>query len=555
MNKIKNKTNNFIYKIINKDILLGKYKYIKTRFPPEPNGYLHIGHAKSICLNFGIAKFYNGKCNLRFDDTNPVKENIKYIDSIKKDIKWLGFKWDGNVKYSSDYFYEMQKFAICLIKKGLAYIDQLSKEEIKTYRGTLKNIGKNSPYRNRSIKDNLNLFLKMKNGEFKENSMCLRAKIDMSSPFIIMRDPVLYRIKFTNHHQTGNNWCIYPMYDYAHCISDLLEGITHSLCTLEFQNNRVLYNWILKNISNNKIIPKQYEFSKLKINYTIISKRYLKYIIKKKIVKSWDDPRMPTISGLRRLGYTPNSIRNFCNIIGISKQENYIKLSILENCLRKDLNEKAIRLMAVVNPIKIIIESLKFDYEKIIYMKNHPKKPEMGIRKVLFSREIFINKYDFNEKPNIWYNRLSIGKEVRLRYSYIIKANSFIKDKNGNISVIFCSHDPNSFNLKYSKNRKIKGIIHWVSVKKNIPVEFRIYDKLFTNSNTYYSKEFINNFNKKSIKIFNGFAEYSISNININKNIQFEREGYFYADNKDYTFKKPVFNLTTKIPYRIKKYK
>ncbi|MGK2896925.1 MAG: glutamine--tRNA ligase [Candidatus Makana argininalis] len=552
MNKTKIKINNFIYKIIDKEILLGN-KYIKTRFPPEPNGYLHIGHAKSICLNFGIAKYYNGKCHLRFDDTNPSKENIKYINYIKKDINWLGFKWNGNIKYSSDYFYEMKEFAINLIQKGLAYIDQLSIIEIKRYRGTLTKHGKNSPYRNRSIKDNLDLFIKMKNGEFKENSMCLRAKIDMSSPFIIMRDPVLYRIKFNSHHQTGNNWCIYPMYDFAHCISDLLEGITHSLCTLEFQNNRVLYNWILKNISTNKIIPKQYEFSKLKINNTITSKRYLNYIIKKKLVKSWDDPRLPTISGLRRRGYTSKSIRNFCKIVGISKQESYISLSVLENCVRKDLNVNAIRAMAVVNPVKLIIESLKFGYEKIIYMKNHPNKPEMGIRKVLFSREIFINKNDFKEKPNIGYYRLSIGKEVRLRYSYIIRAKSFIKDKYGNISTIFCCHDPNSFNKKYNKTRRIKGIIHWVSVKKNLPIEFRIYDKLFIKKNPNCYKDCINYFNTKSIKIFNGFAEYSISNININKNIQFEREGYFYADIKKFSLKNPVFNLTTKIKSRIKK--
>ncbi|MFI4847273.1 MAG: glutamine--tRNA ligase/YqeY domain fusion protein [Candidatus Makana argininalis] len=553
MSKIQNGTKNFIYKIVNKDIILGKYKYIKTRFPPEPNGYLHIGHAKSICLNFGIAKYYNGKCNLRFDDTNPVKEKIKYIDSIKKDINWLGFKWNKNIKYSSDYFYKIKKYAVKLIKKGLAYIDQLSIKEIKKYRGTLKKNGKNSPYRNRSIKENLDLFLKMHNCEFKENSMCLRAKINMSSPYIIMRDPVLYRIRFTSHHKTGNTWCIYPMYDFAHCISDLLEGVTHSLCTLEFQNNKILYNWILKNISHRKIIPKQYEFAKLEINNTIISKRYLKYIIKKKLVKTWDDPRLLTISGLRRRGYTPNSIRNFCKIIGISKQESHINLSVLENCLRKDLNKNAIRAMAVVNPVKLIIESLKFDYQKIIFMKNHPKKPEMGTRKVLFSREIFINKDDFNEKPSIEYYRLSIGKEVRLRYACIIKAKSFIKDKNGNISTIFCCHDPNSFNNKSQKIRKLKGIIHWVSVKQNLPTEFRIYDKLLIKKRIYSYKDCINNFNKKSIKIFNGFSEYNISNIDINKNIQFEREGYFYADQKYYSCKYPVFNLTTTIRSRIKK--
>ncbi|MFI4853338.1 MAG: glutamine--tRNA ligase/YqeY domain fusion protein [Candidatus Makana argininalis] len=548
-----NKINNFIYKIINKDILTGKNKYIKTRFPPEPNGYLHLGHAKSICLNFGIAKYFHGTCNLRFDDTNPVKENIKYISYIKKDINWLGFKWNNNIKYSSDYFHEIKKFAINLIKKGLAYIDQLSIIEIKKYRGTLKQNGKNSPYRNRSIKENLNLFTKMENGEFEENSMCLRAKINMSSSFIIMRDPVLYRIKFTSHHQTGKNWCIYPMYDFAHCISDLLEGITHSLCTLEFQNNRILYNWILKNISNNKIIPKQYEFSKLQIHNTIISKRYLNYIIKKKLVKSWDDPRLPTISGLRRRGYTPNSIRNFCKLIGISKQESYINISVLENCLRKDLDEKSIRAMAVVNPVKLIIETLEVGYEKIIYMKNHPKKPDMGTRKVILSREIFINKNDFQEKPNIGYNRLSIGKKVRLRYSYVIKAKSFIKDKYGNISTIFCCHDPNSCNIEYNKLRKIKSIIHWVSVEKNLPVEFRIYDKLFIKKELNSYKDCINYFNKQSIKIYNGFVEYNLLNINLNINIQFEREGYFYADINDFSFKNPVFNLTTTISSRIKK--
>ncbi|WP_395479610.1 glutamine--tRNA ligase [Candidatus Curculioniphilus buchneri] len=549
MNNIGTSPTNFIYQIIKNDLTSGKYVSIRTRFPPEPNGYLHIGHAKSICLNFGIAQMYHGKCNLRIDDTNPLKENIKYVDSIKHDVQWLGFHWSGVVHYSSDYFNQLYDYAIELINKGLAYVDQLSPDEIRRYRGTLTCPGKNSPYRSRSIEDNVTLFSKMRHGKFSEGQACLRAKIDMASPFMVMRDPVLYRIKFAEHHQTGTQWCIYPMYDFAHCIVDALEGITHSLCTLEFQDNRQLYDWILDNITIN-VHPQQYEFSRLNLKYTVISKRKLNLLVKHSIVESWDDPRMPTISGLRRRGYTAASIREFCSRIGVTKQHNNVDISVLEACIREELNENALRAMAVINPVRAVIVSLPIGYEKIIDMLNHPNKPEMGMRQVMFSREIYIDFNDFLEAGHSQYKRLVLGKEVRLRHAYIIKAESIEKDEIGNVKTIFCSHDPNTLNQHPIDGRKIKGVIHWVSVSHNMEAEFRLYDRLFKEANPTAEEKFFSTINPQSLVIKQGFVEEGVVEVlasKANTSFQFEREGYFCADNYCYNSSRLVFNRTVSL--------
>ncbi|PPI88722.1 glutamine--tRNA ligase [Candidatus Pantoea edessiphila] len=522
---------NFIRHIIDEDLAIGKYDNIHTRFPPEPNGYLHIGHAKSICLNFGIAKDYNGKCNLRFDDTNPVNENSNFIESIKNDIKWLGFTWSGDIKYTSNYFDQIYKYAIELINKGLAYVDELTIEEIKEYRGVWSKPGVNSPYRNRSIKENIFLFDKMKKGYFKEGKACLRAKIDMSSNFILMRDPVLYRIKFFKHHQTSDDWCIYPMYDFAHCISDALEGITHSLCTLEFLDNRRLYEWILKHISISTIYPSQYEYSRLNLEYSVTSKRKLSQLVNKKYVEGWDDPRMPTISGLRRRGYTPASICEFCHRIGVTKQQNIIEMSLLESCVRDELNRNAPRAMAVLDPIQIIIQNLPLNYEKIIVMKNHPNMPEMGTREVVFSNTIWIDKADFREQYIKNYKRLILGKEVRLRNACIIRCDYITKDKEGNIICIYCTCDLNTLSKNViDKSYKNNGIIHWISKAHAQPAEFRLYNRLFNIPNPSSEKNFLANINPNSLEIKHGYVEQSIKNAKANKPYQFEREGYFCAD-------------------------
>ncbi|BBI01325.1 glutamine--tRNA ligase [Buchnera aphidicola (Nipponaphis monzeni)] len=519
---------NFIYHIIDQDLSKNKNLKIHTRFPPEPNGHLHIGHAKSIFLNFSIAKFYKGKCNLRFDDTNPTKENVKFISSIKKDILWLGFVWNDDIKFSSQYFSLLYKFAVQLIKKNLAYVDQLTKKQIRDYRGTLKKPGKKSPYRSRSIKENLYLFKQMKKGLIPEGHACLRAKIDMESPFIIMRDPVLYRILYCKHHQTLNYWCIYPMYDFAHCIADTLENITHSLCTLEFQENKHLYNWILNNIDINvKNRPYQYEFSPLKLEYNVLSKRKLQMLVDKKIVNGWNDPRMPTISGLRKKGYTPDSIIKFCEKVGVTKQNNLIQLSTLESCIRKELNETSPRIMAILNPIKIIIENLPECYMEIINIPNHPNKPEMGNRKIIFSKEIYIDKFDFCEYPSKEYKRLSIGKTVKLRYGYNITATAIKKNQFNNIEYITCTYDPHTIkNNLYIK--KYVGIIHWISIKNTISAKFKIYKKLFYIQNPELKKNFLDYINTNTLNIKTGFVEKSIMmNLSIRR-YQFEREGYFY---------------------------
>ncbi|MDD9339398.1 MAG: glutamine--tRNA ligase [Providencia heimbachae] len=542
MNEADARPTNFIRQIIDEDLASGKHTSVHTRFPPEPNGYLHIGHAKSICLNFGIAQDYQGQCNLRFDDTNPVKEDVEYVNSIQNDVKWLGFEWTGNVRYSSDYFDTLYQYAIELIKKGLAYVDELSPEEIREYRGTLKEPGKNSPYRERLIEDNLALFEKMRAGGFDEGKACLRAKIDMASPFMVMRDPVLYRIKFAEHHQSGNKWCIYPMYDFTHCISDALEGITHSLCTLEFQDNRRLYDWVLDNITID-CHPRQYEFSRLNLEYTVMSKRKLNQLVMEKHVNGWDDPRMLTISGLRRRGYTAASIREFCQRIGVTKQDNNVEMASLESCIRDDLNESAPRAMAVIDPVRLVIEN-KTNGEEILNAPNHPNKPEMGTREVPFSNELYIDRADFREEANRQYKRLVLGKEVRLRNAYIIKAERVEKDAEGNITTIFCTYDADTLNKDPADGRKVRGVIHWVSVAHALPAEIRLYDRLFTVPNPAAEDDFLAVLNPESLIIRQGFVEPSLKNAAPEKAYQFEREGYFCADSQLSSADNLVFNRT-----------
>jgi len=536
---------NFITQIIDEDLASGKHQRVHTRFPPEPNGYLHIGHAKSICLNFGLAKEYNGLCNLRFDDTNPVKEDVEYVDSIKADVEWLGFKWEGEPRYASDYFDALYGYAIELIKKGLAYVDELSPEEMREYRGTLTEPGKNSPYRDRSVEENLALFEKMKNGEFAEGKASLRAKIDMASPFMVMRDPVLYRIKFASHHQTGDKWCIYPMYDFTHCISDALERITHSLCTLEFQDNRRLYDWVLENISIERPLPHQYEFSRLNLEGTLTSKRKLLKLVNDEIVDGWNDPRMPTISGLRRRGYTPASIREFCRRIGVTKQDNVVEYSALESCIRDDLNQNAPGAMAVIDPVRVVIEN--FEGEEMLTAPNHPNRPELGERQLPFTKEIYIDRADFREEANKQYKRLVLGKEVRLRNAYVIKAERVEKDANGEITTIFCTYDPETLGKNPADGRKVKGVIHWVSATHNHPAEFRLYERLFTVPNPGAEENIESVLNPTSLVVKHGFVEQSLSNTEAEKGYQFEREGYFCADSKDSHPEHLVFNLTVSL--------
>jgi glutaminyl-tRNA synthetase len=533
---------NFIRQIIDADLDSGKHKSVHTRFPPEPNGYLHIGHAKSICLNFGIAQDYQGQCNLRFDDTNPEKEDIEYVESIKNDVNSLGFDWSGEICYSSNYFDKLYGFAVELINKGLAYVDELSPEQMREYRGNLTEPGKPSPYRDRSVAENLELFEKMKNGEVEEGIMSLRAKIDMASSFMVLRDPVIYRVRFATHHQTGDKWCIYPMYDFTHCISDALEGITHSICTLEFQDNRRLYDWVLDNITID-CQPRQYEFSRLNLEYTVMSKRKLNQLVTDNLVSGWDDPRMPTVSGLRRRGFTSASIREFCKRIGVTKQENTIEMSSLESCIRDDLNENAPRAMAVLDPVKVVIENFTGDAE-VLTVSNHPNKPEMGTREVPFTREVWIEREDFREEANKKYKRLVLGKEVRLRGAYVIKAERIEKDAEGNITTIYCTYDNETLGVNPSDGRKVKGVIHWVSADAGLPAEIRLYDRLFTVANPAASDDFVSVINPESLTVLNGFVEPSLKVAVAEKAFQFERTGYFCVDNKDSLAEKLVFNRT-----------
>ncbi|GAA69665.1 glutamine--tRNA ligase [Pseudoalteromonas sp. BSi20429] len=541
MAEIENRPSNFIRTRIDEDLASKKHATTHTRFPPEPNGFLHIGHAKSICLNFGIAKDYNGLCNLRFDDTNPEKEDINYVNSIKEDVQWLGFNWDGDIKYSSNYFDTLYGYAVELINKGLAYVCFLTADEARQYRGTLKEPGKNSPYRDTSVEENLALFEKMRAGEFKEGECVLRAKIDMASSFMVLRDPIIYRVRFAHHHQTADKWCIYPMYDFTHCISDALEGITHSLCTLEFQDNRRLYDWVLDNISL-ECHPQQIEFSRLNLEYTIMSKRKLSDLVVNNHVEGWDDPRMPTIAGLRRRGYTPGSIREFCLRIGVTKQENMVEMGMLEACIREDLNENAPRAMAVLDPVKVVIENYDADKVEVLSVANHPNKEEMGRRDVPFTREIYIEREDFKEEANNKFKRLVLDKEVRLRGAYVIKAQRVEKDENGEITTIFCTYDSETLGKNPSDGRKVKGVIHWVSAPESITAEVRLYDRLFSVPNPAAADEFETTLNPESLVVLsNAKLEPSLANSQAEQGFQFERTGYFSRDSKS---ENVVFNQT-----------
>ena len=534
----------FIRQIVDQDQKSGKHPTPVTRFPPEPNGFLHIGHAKSICLNFGISNEFGGRCHLRFDDTNPSKEEIEYVESIKQDVKWLGFDWQDNLFFASDYFDKLYEFAEQLIKRGKAYVCDLSAEEIRRYRGTLTEPGTDSPYRNRSEEENLELFRKMKDGVFADGSRVLRAKIDMSSTAIVMRDPVLYRILKTSHHRTGDKWCIYPMYDFTHCLSDMLEQISHSLCTLEFQDNRLLYDWVLDSLET-PCHPRQIEFARLNLTYTVMSKRKLLQLVEENHVESWDDPRMLTISGLRRRGYTPSSIRNFCSLIGIGKKQSWIDMGVLENSVRDDLNETAPRVMGVIEPLKVVIDNYPEDQTEEISAQNHPQKPELGSRSLPFSRELYIEKNDFMEDPPRKFFRLGPGREVRLRYGYYITCVSYEKDADGKVTLLHCTYDPETRGGSSPDGRKVKGTIHWVSAKHAVDGDIHLYDRLFNVEHPDADKEvdFKSHLNPHSRDIVTGCKlEPSLGSIEAGVQVQFERQGYFCLDSVLSGPGKPVFN-------------
>lgn len=537
---------NFIQNIITEDIANGKTKVL-TRFPPEPNGYLHIGHAKSICLNFGLAKNNNGLCNLRFDDTNPVKEDTEYVDSIMEDVKWLGFDWNGEVRYASDYFDTLYQCAVELIKMGKAFVCDLSAEEMKAYRGTLTEPGKNSPYRDRSIEENLDLFERMKNGEFPDGSKVLRAKIDMASANINMRDPVIYRISHTAHHRTGDKWCIYPMYDFAHPLEDAIEGITHSVCTLEFEDHRPLYDWAVDNlmeVMHFPYRPRQIEFARLELTNTVTSKRKLKALVDEGFVDAWDDPRMPTVSGLRRRGFTPEAIRDFCERIGVAKSNSTVDVALLEHCVREDLNQNAPRAMVVLDPLKITITNYPEGQIEYLDAEINPNQPELGSYKIPFGREIYIEQEDFREEANKKFFRLKPGKEVRLKHAYIICCDEVIKDENGKVIELKCSYDPESKSGSGSEAsaRKVKGTLHWVEATKAADVEVRMYDSLFIPEST---EEFPANVNRDSLRIIpHAKAEPKMAEAKAGDRFQFLRMGYFCTDSRYSKPGKPVFNLT-----------
>ncbi|MFV2005017.1 MAG: glutamine--tRNA ligase/YqeY domain fusion protein [Gammaproteobacteria bacterium] len=532
---------NFIRNIIQSDLDSGKHTSVHTRFPPEPNGYLHIGHAKSICLNFGIAKDFNGHCNLRFDDTNPEKEDIEYVNAIIDDVKWLGFEWSG-LYHSSDYFQQLYDYAVDLIKQGKAYVDSLSAEEIREYRGTLTEAGKESPDRNRSIEENLELFARMRAGEFEDGKYLLRAKIDMASPNINMRDPALYRIKKAHHQRTGDEWPIYPMYDYTHCISDALENITHSLCTLEFEDHRPLYDWVLDEVKTASH-PQQIEFARLQLKYTITSKRKLNQLVTDGHVDGWDDPRMPTISGLRRRGYTPASIRDFCDRIGVTKKDSFIEVAVLENSIREDLNEHAVRVMGVLKPLKVTIENYPKEQNEELVAQNHPQKPEMGTRNINFTKIIYIERDDFLEDAPKKFFRLSVGREVRLRYAYYITCTGFVKDDNGEVIELICTYDPETRGGSSPDGRKVKGTIHWVSAEHAIDAQINLYDRLFTHPNPAVTEDFTEHLNSESLTVLNNCKlEPALADASADLHYQFERTGYFVKDNhaENLTFNRTV---------------
>ena len=544
MSEVENRPTNFIRQIIDADLASGKHHSVQTRFPPEPNGFLHIGHAKAICLSFGIAQDYNGKCNLRFDDTNPEKEDIDYVHAIQKDVKWLGFEWSGNIHYSSDYFEQLHDFAVELIKKGLAFVCFLNGEEMREYRGTLNKPGKNSPYRDTSVEENLALFEKMRKGECKEGECSLRAKIDMTSSFMCMRDPILYRVRFAHHHQTADKWCIYPMYDFTHCLSDAIEGVTHSLCTLEFQDNRRLYDWVIENVSV-PVTPHQYEFSRLNLEYTLMSKRKLNTLVEEKLVDGWDDPRMPTIAAFRRRGYTPASMREFAKRIGVTKMENTVEMSVLEACIREDLNDNAPRAMAVLDPIKLIIENYPENKTEDLIVKNHPNDETQGTRIVPFSKELFIESEDFKEEANKKYKRLVLDKAVRLRGAYVVKAKRCDKDEKGNVTTVYCDYLEDTLGKNPSDGTKAKGVIHWVDAAKSLDATVRLYDRLFTVPNPAAEEDFYKVINPESlITIDKAKVEPSLKDAKPEQAFQFERQGYFCLDNDIEKNGELVFNRT-----------
>jgi glutaminyl-tRNA synthetase len=533
---------NFIHDIIDADLASGKHTEVITRFPPEPNGYLHIGHAKAICLDFGTALKYGGRCHLRFDDTNPTAEDTEYVEAIKEDVRWLGFDWGDHLYWASDYFDRMYECAVELIQRGKAYVCELSQDEFKEYRGIPTEPGKEPPCRKRSVEENLVLFEKMKNGEFKDGACVLRAKIDMSSPNLHLRDPAIYRIKHAPHHNTGDKWCIYPMYDFAHCLEDSFEGVTHSLCTLEFEVHRPLYDWILETLDLYQ--PRQYEFARLNLSYTIMSKRKLLELVKEKRVSDWDDPRMPTLCGMRRRGYPPEAIRAFCAEIGVTKTESLTDVALLEHHVRNHLNETAPRRMAVLDPLKVIITDYPEDGCEIFDLPNHPQKPETGTRPVPFSREIYIERADFMEDAPGKYKRLTLGREVRLRGAYLVTCNEAVKDADGSIIELHCTHDPESRGGNAPDGRKVRSTIHWVSAKYGNEAEIRLYDRLFTSENPAAEDgDFKEYLNPDSLKIVTGVIEPGLAEADAGDRFQFERIGYFCADSET-PVDKPVFNLT-----------
>ncbi|MDP2855340.1 MAG: glutamine--tRNA ligase/YqeY domain fusion protein [Smithellaceae bacterium] len=535
----------FIRDIIDEDIRTNKHAgRVATRFPPEPNGYIHIGHAKSVCLNFGLARQYQGTCNLRLDDTDPAGESMEFVESIIRDVHWLGFDWEGRLFYASDYFEKLYAFAIELIKSGNAYICSLSPDEIREHRGTFTELGKESPYRNRSVEENLNLFERMRAGEFEDGAHVLRAKIDMAAANIVMRDPIIYRIKHEPHYRTETRWVIYPMYDFAHCLSDALEGITHSICTLEFENNRPLYDWIVERlIPANR--PKQVEFARLSLSYTVLSKRRLIELVQKGYVKGWDDPRMPTVTGMRRRGYSPEAIRKFCAEIGVAKNDNLIDVALLEHCVRDDLNERAPRVMSVLRPLRVVIDNYPENQVEEFECANHPQRPDMGTRQVPFSKVLYIERDDFLENPPKKYHRLGPGREVRLRNAYIIKFENMVKDEHtGEVVEIHCTYDSQTRNAPPADGRKVPGVIHWVSADHAVPAEVRLYDRLFSIEDPgSEGEDFVRHLNPDSLETLTTcYVEQSLKDANPGSSYQFERLGYFCVDEKDTKAGKPVFN-------------
>ena len=540
---MKNKNKHFIQKIIDEHNNSGKFNNkVHTRFPPEPNGYLHIGHAKAICLNFNIAEEYNGKCNLRFDDTNPIAEEEEFVRSIQEDVKWLGFDWEDRLCFASDYFQQMYEYAIQLIQKDSAYVCELTTDEIKNTRGTLNEPGSESPYRNRSVNENLDLFKRMRSGEFENGSKTLRAKIDMGHPNMNMRDPVIYRILHAHHHRTKDEWCIYPMYDWAHGLEDSIEGVTHSLCSLEFEDHRPLYDWYLDELG--AYHPQQIEFARLNLSYTVMSKRKLKTLVENKHVEGWDDPRMPTISGFRRRGYTPEAIRNFMEEVGVAKRDNVMDVAKLESSLRSDLNQRSLRRMAVLNPLKVVITNYPEDKEELVTAKNNPEDDSTGTRELPFSRELYIEKDDFLEDPPKKFFRLSPGNEVRFKFAYYITCNDVIKDDDGNIVELHCSYDKETKGGRSSDGRKVKGTIHWVSAKHCFPAEVRLYDRLFTSISPDSETDYLDSINTDSLEILtNCLVEPDLQQLSTDIPVQFERIGYFFKDS-DSNRNSLIFNRT-----------